>query len=836
MSYLLRLDDSAASQVELSGGKGANLALLTQHRFPVPPGFIVSAAAYRAFIAEYQPVVSRLMALEAQDAGGNCDTAASLRRMLESLPLPEALVHEVHAALGETSAMQAYAVRSSSTMEDQAGSAFAGQHDTFLNITGAAMILDSIRRCYVSLWNDHAIAYRRRLGASSDSVEMAVVVQQMILCEAAGVGFSINPVSGDIGELVINANYGLGESVVSGETEVDQFELDKKTRAVRRTRVATKSHKVVPSSRGTEQVPLVGEEAVSACLSGAQLSEVADLLVRVEAEYRFPQDIEWGFAEGRLWLLQSRPVTTIPPRWTRDESAERFPNVMTPLTWDFAEGGFHRSLTYSLRHMGYPAFAGKWFASFGHYIYGNQNAVAIFGGRAPFVFRTFDDLLPQVPRIREEFRWVQELPATWLRDLDSYLIRIGGLAQEPLETYDEVRLWRHVCGIVEHGAQYFLPNIAISITQGVLCRILLGICQLSVGEIEGRALCDALLSWCETKTSQINKELFELAQAVRALPALEEMLHKRDSRSVLAEDLLSAFPEVQKRLKKFLEDHGHRETDIDAYQPPWADAPWVVLDNLRLILQSPMKSLPAQTEREVKFAAQQAEMRLFTCVPEPLKFFVYENLRLARTYTSLDDLEHYQTTRLNRPLRRALGELGARLVKRGVCVAPMDIFFAHAAQLDDAITGDSEPGWRTLREAIQVQKAGYVADALRKPEWVLGEAPAEPQSGVNIAGVPGSPGNAEGVVYVVNSPDDFARFPSEAVLVARTTSPSWTPLFYSACAIITESGGPLSHGAVTAREMRIPAVMSVRGCLTRLENGQRVRVDGTRGQVLILGT
>jgi pyruvate,water dikinase len=820
----------------LSGGKGSNLALLTQRGFPVPPGFVVTAEAYRAFIAGYHPVVSRLAALAERDTGSNGDSVASLRRMLESLPLPEALVHEVHAALGEASPTQAYAVRSSSTMEDQAGAAFAGQHDTFLNITGEAMVLDCIRRCFVSLWNDHAIAYRRRLGAGSDSVAMAVVVQQLIPCEVAGVGFSINPVSGDIGELVINANHGLGESVVSGATEVDQFEVDKKTRVVRRMRVAAKSHKVVPMPQGTEQVPLVGDESLSACLNDAQLSQVADLLLRVEADYRFPQDIEWGFAEGRLWLLQSRPVTTIPPRWTRDESAERFPNVMTPLTWDFAEGGFHRSLTFSLRHMGYPAFAGKWFASFGHYIYGNQNAVAIFGGRAPFVFRTFDDLLPQVPRIREEFRWVQELPATWLRDLDSYLIRIGSLAQEPLETFDEARLWRHVCSIVEHGAEYFLPNIAISITQGVLCRILLRICQLSVGETEGRALCDALLSWCETKTSQINKELFELAQAVRALPDLEEILLKRDSRSILAKNLLSAFPEVQKRLGKFFEDHGHRETDIDAYQPPWAEAPWVVLDNLRLILQSPMKSVPAQTEREVKLAAQQAEMRLFTCVPEPLKFFVYENLRLARAYTSLDDLEHYQTTRLNRPLRRALRELGDRLVKRGVCEAPMDVFFAHVTQLDDAITCDSERGWRILREAMQLQKAAYLADALRKPEWVLGETPAEPPSGANITGVPGSPGSAEGAVYVVNSPDDFALFPREAMLVARTTSPAWTPLFYSACAIITESGGPLSHGAVTAREMRIPAVMSVRGCLTRLENGQRVRVDGTRGQVMILGS
>jgi pyruvate,water dikinase len=236
----------------------------------------------------------------------------------------------------------------------------------------------------------------------------------------------------------------------------------------------------------------------------------------------------------------------------------------------------------------------------------------------------------------------------------------------------------------------------------------------------------------------------------------------------------------------------------------------------------------------VKVAAQKAEMRIFTCVPEPLKFFVYETLRLARVYTSLDDLEHYQTTRLNRPLRRALRELGARLVSRGVCHESMDIFFARRSQLENAIQADNAEGWQALCASIRAQKAAYKADAERKPEWNLGEDPVDVADGAEIAGLPGSPGSAEGLVYVVNSPDDFARFPRDAVLVARTTNPAWTPLFYSACAVVTESGGPLSHGAVTAREMRIPAVMSVRGCLSRLENGQRVRVDGTRGQVFIL--
>jgi pyruvate,water dikinase len=174
------------------------------------------------------------------------------------------------------------------------------------------------------------------------------------------------------------------------------------------------------------------------------------------------------------------------------------------------------------------------------------------------------------------------------------------------------------------------------------------------------------------------------------------------------------------------------------------------------------------------------------------------------------------------------------LVKRGVLAEPMDIFFARSQQIDKAIATDNAAGWGEFKELVRRQKEVYEQDKARKPEWVLGESKAAPPSGDCLSGLAGSFGQAEGPVFLVLSPEDFAKFPKGAVLVARTTNPTWTPLFYSAVAVVTESGGPLSHGAVTAREMRIPAVMSVKESLSRLTNGQRVRVDGTEGNVYLL--
>ncbi len=320
---------------------------------------------------------------------------------------------------------------------------------------------------------------------------------------------------------------------------------------------------------------------------------------------------------------------------------------------------------------------------------------------------------------------------------------------------------------------------------------------------------------------------------------MEEAIRGTPSRDLIARDALATYPAFHAQFLRFLRDHGHREVDFDAYAATWSEAPWIVLDNLRLILQTPMDQAPKETERELKVRAQQAEVTLFAKLPEDLHFFFHELLRLARTYTSLDDLEHYQTTRMTPVLRRGLRALGERLVQRGLLAEPMDVFFAHQEQMERAVTADSPEAWAQFATQVREQKAAYLVDQARTPEWILGESaaagPSSSQGGDVLIGLPGSSGVAEGPVFLVLTPDDFAKFPKGAVLVARTTNPTWTPLFYSAAAVVTESGGPLSHGAVTAREMRIPAVMSVKESLTRLQNGQRVRVDGAAGRVELLG-
>ena len=833
MPLLLDFNSPILLDASVAGGKGANLAKLTQGGFPVPPGFVLPPEAYRAFLANDPGFAEQVRALPLGDAADLEQACQVLCARMAHWPVPDALRGEVETALAQIKADGAYSVRSSATAEDLGGAAFAGQHDTYLNCIGIDQILPRIRDCWISLWSARAISYRLQAGVGLLDTAMAVVVQKMAFSRVAGVGFCINPVTGNPGEQSIDANYGLGESVVGGEYPVDHWLLEKSAGAVKEAVIASKTRQVVADTTGTRIEPIPPAAAEAPCLTEQELADLSGLMRRVEKFYGYPQDIEWGIADDRLWLLQARPVTRIPPRWTRDESAERFPSVITPLAWDLVEEGFHQSLSHSFELMGLPPFHGKWFALFDNYVYGNQNAVEIYaeGTASALNVCSVAELVAALPMLRKRYAWVQDLPLAWSRDLDRYLLGLGELMAEPLAGRPVVELWDYVLRVKRLGADYFLPNIAISITQRTLYKLVYSIVEAAVGKAATPGCFDRLLAYCETKTGFVNKELYRLARRIAQRPGLAKQLRAMNGQEFLSAAGFAGAPEIDAAFRRFLQDHGHREVEFDPYHPTWLEAPWLVVENLKVMLDSGLED-PAEKERTLKIAMTETERQLVGGLPEELRFPVQELLRLARVYTALDDIEHYQTTRLTLPFRKGLRALGETLQAQGVIAEPMDVFFARAADMDEAARCNDKETWAQLAAKIHEQKAAYHNNFERSPEWEFGKAAPAVFAEGGLCGLPGSPGIAQGKVFKVLSSDDFALFPQGAILVARTTNPAWTPLFYKAAAVVTESGGPLSHGAVTAREVGLPAVMSVRGVLEALENGQEITVDGTAGRVV----
>src|SRR5262249_27993568 len=249
---------------------------------------------------------------------------------------------------------------------------------------------------------------------------------------------------------------GLGESVVSGDFAVDHFEVDKKSQTISMRQIADKDRCIRPTDSGTREAAVESKLRTQPCLDDATILQIAGLAARVEAYYSWPQDTEWALAKGELYLLQARPVTTIAPRWTRDESAERFPQPFTPLSWDFVQTGFRRSLAYSLRLMGLPVFRGDWFDRLVQYIYGNQNAVEVIRRYRPLKARSLDELRAEIPQLRERYANLIELPSRWMRDLDRYLLQIGELRSFKFEGRSTEEIWQHLRRVVQVGEEYFL--------------------------------------------------------------------------------------------------------------------------------------------------------------------------------------------------------------------------------------------------------------------------------------------------------------------------------------------------------------------------------------------
>lgn len=843
--WVFSLNDERSSEISLAGGKGAVLSSLAREGFPVPDALIISSAAYEQFVAPARDELRKGSPLRCDDSEGLAAYSRQAQETLRGLTLPGQVREELRFMLSDFAPLQRFAVRSSATLEDLADAAFAGMHDTFLNCRGLEELLDRIQDCYLSLWSERAISYRLHKGFQPEESKMAVVVQAMLDCSVAGVGFSAHPVTGNLRTMVINAMPGLGESVVNGEHEVDHIEIEKRTGTVTQSLIGNKSSRVICKAAGGIEVEQVSsEEANAPCLAPWQLEQLSALMLQIEQFRGFPQDVEWGFADGALHLLQARTITVIPPRWTRDESAERFPNAITPLSWDILDAGFHRSLDYSFKLMGLPAFHGKWFASHHHYVYGDQNAVDLFLGRPPFRMESLEDLRSLLPELRKRYRWVQDLPVIWTRDLDRFLLEVGRLSSVEIETTECVHaVWDQIADIIETGTEYFLPNIAISVTQAKLYQVLHRLLAMVVGPEEAPEVFGALLAFSETRTSEINRELYDLASEAAHDPRLEELLHTRTSKEILNQGELRAFPTFAEMFHALVDRNAHRETDFDPYHATWGETPWVVLDHVRLIVGSLADGVsPIEQERQLRIRMLSAETSILDQLPEDLHYCFREIVRLARLYTSLDDREHFQTTRLTPPLRRALRVLGSLLADQGYLKHPMDVFFARLSSLREAVASDNKADWESLAAEIVKAKQAYQQDARRQPAWELGAGGANTERQrsdsngpvTRFRGIPASPGTVEGKVHHVRGPEEFATFPRGAILVARTTNPAWTPLFHAAAGVITESGGPLSHGAVTAREMGIPAVMSVRDALVTLPDGQGVRLDGVSGEIELL--
>ena len=344
--YSIPLGDLAP--LEQAGGKGRSLASLARAGFAVPEGRILLTNAYQRFTQEAGIDQSLLAAAKPEVVDGTLSFATAARRihdLFEASPLPNALLGTMRNAYDELGGDRTpVAIRSSATAEDQPEHSFAGQQESFLNIRSFDALVRAVRDCWASAWSARALAYRHRVGNDNASVAVAVVVQRMVDADASGVVFTANPTTGTRAEMIINAGYGLGEGIVGGTVAPDEFVLDRATLTATDTRLGGKAQMILADrDGGTRAAPVDAEHHRRTSLSPNQLSELGRIAVEVESHYEgVPQDIEWAYASGKLWLLQSRPITNLPPE------------PPTGVRWDPPEPGAYLQRSQWVEHVPGP--------------------------------------------------------------------------------------------------------------------------------------------------------------------------------------------------------------------------------------------------------------------------------------------------------------------------------------------------------------------------------------------------------------------------------------------------------------------------------------------------
>ena len=886
---VLTFHDIDAGMLAQVGGKAANLGELTRAGLSVPPGFCLTTEAYaRATSREgLEAILEQLTSTPATALAQLQSSAQTARSKLLAIAMPDEIVEAVTRAYHDLASGVPIpvAVRSSATAEDLPFASFAGQQDTYLNIVGVEAVLAAVRCCWASLWTDRAVSYRASNAIDHRTVRLAVIIQEMVEAEVAGVLFTANPLTGRRHQAVIDANPGLGEAVVSGAVNPDHFVVEVSSGEIVERHLGDKRVVIRATPGGGTQRVEVAERNDEACISDEQVRALAHLGARVEAHYGWPQDTEWAIdSSGHLWLTQARPITTLFPLPANAPTTDDELRVYLSIS---VLQGVYRPVTpmgiqtFRLISSAIAAFVlGKppknpvaglpLVADSGQRLFldatpalrnalGREVVIRLLQGmeaQSAAIFKqlvTDPRLAPSTtskwPTLRKIFPIAlrTKIPLLLVRallrpqgarkrlaNLEAYL-RQQSMVSPGASSIDRLGAFeRHFLLDIGRVARTALPTAFAGIASAVLATRLLKRIA-TPDEVQ-----TVLRSLPHNPTTEMDLSLWALARQIHADPAVAYKV-----RNIPPEQLAQAYregqlpPLLQQGLAEFLRTYGHRGVaEIDLGLAHWSEDPTHILGVLANYLQinNPELAPDVQFERGAQ-AAEAMVMELTRRARRKGWFYgklVRFDLNRIRELTGIREVPKYFFILLFARCRELLWPVGEELARAGRLEKAEDIFFVTLPEARAALAGED------LRSLVRERRASYDHELNRRhvPRVLLSDG-TEPTAEMHtemsdgaLRGTPASAGKITAKARVILDPAGARLEPGE-ILVAHSTDPGWTPLFLTAGGLVMEMGGSMSHGSVVAREYGIPAVVGVHGATTRIVTGQRIAVDGSSGVIVI---
>lgn len=831
------------SQTSVVGGKAANLGELS--RIPgidVPPGVCVTTGVFQQLLettpALHAPL-ERLCTLAADDRDGIREHSGELRRILEATPVPEYLEAALTRALAEFPADTAWAVRSSATAEDLPRASFAGQQDTFLNVRGPRAIADHIRRCWASLFSERAVTYRIQHGFDHRKVHMAVVVQRMVSPRAAGIVFTADPITGDRTITSIEAVFGLGESLVSGQTNADRYKL-------RHTQILNKT---------------IARDTDTQVLTDPQILALAQVARQIEHHFGCPQDIEWCLADDHTFkIVQSRPITTLYP----------IPQAGAPGHHVYISVGHQQMMTDAMKPLGLSIFqktaAGIMHAAGGRLFVDTARQLASPTGRDPLL-KMLGNAHPQ---LRDALLSVLETGFVEPSAEPGPAGRAAAPTNTDNQPEDDPALVTELIDRSE-AALAELKHTIIKFSGPALFDFIAEDTQrMKQTLFEPRSMAvimaamnayawinETMREWLGEKnaadtltqsvphniTSQMGLDLMAVADAIRPWPAVVAHL-QRTTRDNFLNDLpeLDGGPQARDAINAFLEKYGMRcAGEIDLTRPRWREKPSMLLLPL---LGNIHNFGPGAGLQKFEQGLRDAQQRTHDLLAQILQLpdgqhravVAKRMIDRLRNLSGYREYPKYGLVSRYFVYKQALLREADQLVQTGVLRDREDVYHltfdelhevVRTRQLDEQLLTDRKAEhelFKKLTPPLVITSDGEVVTGAHSRT----DAPAGALVGLAV-----SSGVVEGRARVILDMAAADLEPGD-ILVTTFTDPSWTPLFVTIKALVTEVGGLMTHGAVIAREYGLPAVVGVTHATTKIRDGQRVRVNGTDGYVEIL--
>ena len=861
-SYALEFQEIDQTKVAVVGGKGAHLGELSRiEGICVPAGFCVTTDAFQQIMAQAPSIddwLDRLSGLKPDDRDAIRALSADIRQTLEGITIPQDLASAITHPLARLGEQAAYAVRSSATAEDLPTASFAGQQDTYLNVVGSAATLQHVSRCWASLFTERAVTYRLRNGFDHRRVGMAVVVQQMVFPQAAGILFTADPVTSNRKVAYVEASFGLGEALVSGLVNADVYKVrdgEVVAKAVGNKRLAIHAS----PAGGTEQVAIGPERQEQPALTDVQVVRLAQLGGRIEAHFGRPQDIEWCLVGDEFHIVQSRPITTLFPI---PEAADGENHV-------YVSVGHQQMMTDAMKPLGLSVWqltagrqmydaGGRLFVDVGRELGSPASRARIVGGLGksdPLIGDALETII-------ERGDFIPSLPD------ESPGGAPAGTPPAPIETDPAIVV--ELIGRNQASIAVLKRDIRAKSGSALLEFILADIQELKRILFDPRShqvfmtaieaswwLNDKLEAWLGEKnaadtltlsapnniTSEMGLALMDVADVIRPHPEVVAFLRHVEDDGFLDElSTLEGGREARDAIRAYLDKYGMRCVgEIDITRPRWSERPATLVP---VILGNIKNFEPGAGERRFERGRQEAwekEQELLErlrVLPDGERKAAEAKRMIDRVRTFIGYREYPKYGFVSRYFvyKQALLEEAERLVQAQVLREQEDIFYLTFQELHDVVRTN-----QVDEQLIRQRKDAFSSYQALTPPRVLtsdGEVFAgtyrrdDVPAGA-LVGLPVSAGTVDGRARVILDMSQ-ADLETGDILVTACTDPSWTPLFVSIKGLVTEVGGLMTHGAVIAREYGLPAVVGVEHATQLIRDGQRIRVHGTDGYVEIL--